>query len=91
MTKLYFDDLTKPYIKWKHVAAKYVAMATDANGKTWVYEKLMPVLNYNIWLGGKSDCAPAEAFASFRPGACTWRDSLVHRPGFEPKTEGSAE
>ncbi len=37
-----------------------------------------PVINVYLWLG--QEFAVAKAFASYVPGDCYWKDSLVERP-----------
>jgi hypothetical protein len=73
--------LTKPSINWVHVADKFVAMATDAGGVTWLHDKT-PTRGKVTWCGS-SDYTVAHTFASFIPGTCDWKDSLVLRPGYE--------
>jgi len=70
--------VTKPSIDWSHVAPQFKWMATDADGRTFVYNA-QPVLGFCGWdVAGMG--VIATAFASFTPGTCDWKDSLVRRP-----------
>ena len=73
---------TKPSIDWSHVSPAYTHMATDRDGRTWLYHKQPPCgggqwedpcdLNFPV--------SKAETFTSFKAGTCDWKDSLVARP-----------
>ncbi|ACG60343.1 hypothetical protein phiPLPE_21 [Iodobacter phage PhiPLPE] len=74
----------KPSINWEHVHPSIVAMATEC-GVTYLF-RTAPVLHneYRCWdqdgcWDGDYYCG-VEPFASFTPGTCEWRDSLVMRP-----------
>ena len=73
--------LTKPSINWDHVQPMYKYMATDKNGRTYLYTEL-PV----EWESGEvfhtdnGDDCDATCFTSFKAGTCDWKDSLVQRP-----------
>jgi len=73
--------VTKPSIDWSHVAEGWNWLAVDANSLAYVYEHL-PEWGESGWMssGGLTN---APVFASYRPGTCDWRDSLICRPGFE--------
>lgn len=73
--------LTKPSINWDHVADEFIAMVTDENKSTWLYEKIPNDIDL-YWDDGRN-AIPARTFSSFVPGTCDWRNSLVIRPGFE--------
>lgn len=71
----------KPSIDWSHVSDRFIALATNIHGSSYLYAR-RPAKNQIEW-----DCygewIRAECFASFRPGTCRWEDSLVMRPGYE--------
>lgn len=73
---------TKPSIDWSHVSPAYTHMATDKDGRTWLYHK-QPPCGERQWEDSCSlnfSPSKAETFASFKAGACDWKDSLVARP-----------
>lgn len=72
--------LTKPSIDWSHVAPEYNYLATDKGGGSYLHGS-EPVAIGDFW-DARLFCSTirASAFASFRPGTCDWRDSLVKRP-----------
>lgn len=70
--------VTKPSIDWSHVHPDFVAMATDENGCTYLYVD-KPAQRKSDW-GSNGIYLPSKGFASFTPGTCDWKDSLVLRP-----------
>lgn len=69
----------KPSINWEHVRDDYKFLAQDANGNAWLYwEK--PRLSEDHWVTTRGECAEAHSHASYIPGTCDWKDSLVARP-----------
>ena len=70
----------KPSIDWDHVAPKYKYLALDSFGYGWLFcEK--PVLGVKIWGASEGKYAlMADGHASFVPGECDWKESLVKRP-----------
>lgn len=80
--------MTQPSINWDHVAKHIVAMATDGDGRTFLYDKKPKASGmWDFWASdGGWDCR-ADFLASFVPGTCDWRDSLVIRPGYEESKE----
>ena len=71
--------VTKPSINWEHVRDESKFLAQDANGNAWLYwEK--PRLSEDHWVTTRGECAEAHSYASFSPGTCDWKDSLVERP-----------
>lgn len=77
--------VTKPSIDWSHVSDQINAMMTDPHGQSWLTETI-PYRGACDWLDGGNPI-PAEAFASFVPGNCDWRNSLVVRPGYVEATQ----
>ena len=70
--------VTKPAIDWSHVNAHFKWLAMDSGGLHHLFaEKPEPIAvewtTYALYIY-------AEHFASFTPGTCNWRDSLVKRP-----------
>ena len=76
---VYRVAVTKPSIDWSHVAPQFKWMATDDSGETWLYDDHPEILG-KIWVFNGLDCFEIDAFASFTPGTCDWKDSLVQRP-----------
>ena len=72
--------VTKPSINWDHVHPDYKWMATDQNGKVFLHT-IKPHIDGEYWIGGLY--AHTYSYASFVPGTCDWRASLVVRPGVE--------
>lgn len=71
--------VTKPSIDWEHVRKAFKFLAQDIDGNAFLYwEK--PVLRETGWQTTQGDCAEAQQFASYVPGTCDWKDSLVERP-----------
>ena len=74
--------VTKPSIEWSHVSECFQYLAMDADGECYLYTDKP--------LQGERQCerqwvssmrlTPANHFASFVPGTCNWKDSLVKRP-----------
>lgn len=72
------QPLTKPSIDWSHVAPEYKWLARDESGDAYVYSG-QPCAHDGIWkYVGKYRMA--DPFASYTPGTCDWKDSLVERP-----------
>ena len=68
----------KPSINWNHVNDHFKWLAMDADGKFHIYTD-KPLQGERQWTTNLP-CTPATHFASFVPGTCDWRDSLVKRP-----------
>lgn len=68
----------KPWIDWEHVSDDYFALATDANGFSYLWSCIPE--KFNGLFDGDGKCIIANAFTSFTQGTCDWRDSLVMRP-----------
>jgi hypothetical protein len=78
LSRTYRVAPTKPSINWDHVAPQFKWMARDEDGETWL-TKTEPKCGSVGWFNCVS-ILPADWFASFRPGSCDWKDSLVRRP-----------
>ena len=68
----------KPSIDWSHVNENFRHLAMDADGRYHVYTD-KPLQGNQQWTTNPP-CTPAIHFASFTPGTCDWKDSLVKRP-----------
>lgn len=73
------QPLTKPSIDWSHVAPEFKWLARDQNGSGYIY-RYAPEIREKFWTYRIGGCLSAKFFASYRPGTCDWRDSLVERP-----------
>lgn len=71
--------VVKPSINWEHVRGEYKFLAEDANGNVWLYSE-EPVISEDRWVVTRLFCASAHSYASYTPGTCNWKDSLVARP-----------
>ena len=71
--------VTKPSINWEHVRDDYKFLARSASGNAWLYSG-EPVIEGKGWEDGGFGCAEANSYASYTPGTCDWKDSLVKRP-----------
>lgn len=74
--------VTKPSINWDHVHPDYKYLAIDKNSKPFLYRE-KPRLKGACFVAPLYYTAYAMAFASYQPGTCDWKDSLVARPGIE--------
>jgi len=76
---------TKLSVNWDHLADWVVCIALDSNGAAWCYDSV-PTLSKTNWIG---DCMgmgyKINFLSSYQRGTCDWRESLVFRPGKEPK------
>ena len=70
--------VTKPTIDWSHVSEHFKYLAMDSGGLHHLFAE-KPERSSREW----TTCELyiyAEHFASFVPGTCDWKDSLVKRP-----------
>ena len=87
----------KDTINWDHVADQFICMARDRDGGVYFYG-ISPRPAQTIWQAQPSEQGTtrrtpvsflgqlgASAFRSYKRGTCDWKDSLVFRPGHEPK------
>jgi hypothetical protein len=72
--------LTKPSIEWSHVAPEYKWLADWRSGEGFLFTCKPKVSNSWQWGGCDGKLGRVSAFASYTPGTCDWRDSLVERP-----------
>jgi hypothetical protein len=73
--------VSKPSIIWDHVHPDYKYLFTESNGSSYLVAS-EPTLSSAYWLIDAEDeyYVKAEGFASFIPGDCDWKESLVQRP-----------
>jgi hypothetical protein len=73
--------MTKPSINWDHVSAEFRWLVHDESGEGYLHTG-SPCFSedpgYGCWSGG--DVVNADVFASYTPGTCDWKDSLIKRP-----------
>ena len=68
----------KPSIDWSHVSENFQYLAMDEDGSHHLFaEKPEPIV---LEWAADALYIQAEHFASFTPGTCDWKDSLVERP-----------
>ena len=70
---------TKPSIDWSRVAPKFRWLARDGDGTAWLYDEKPDAADWQ-WFGSGETHGEASTHASYCPGTCDWRDSLVERP-----------
>ena len=71
--------VTKPSINWEHVQDEYKFLAQDDIGNAWLYKE-EPTVDDGYWDTALGNFALADTHASYIPGTCDWKDSLVARP-----------
>ena len=74
------DKATKPSIDWTHVNEKFKWLAVDERGGAYVYENKPKIGVANFWCDLKGEFNQVNGLASYVPGTCYWKDSLVERP-----------
>ena len=74
------DSATKPSIDWSHVKEDYKWLSVNANGSADVYEYEPKVGGGGYWCNPKGGSNKVNGLASYVPGTCDWKDSLVKRP-----------
>lgn len=72
--------VTKPSINWDHVHSKFKYLAQDADGSAWLYAEKPQINHSSHWSGVLGGHAKAESHATYDPGTCDWKDSLIERP-----------
>lgn len=71
----------KHSIDWSHVAPQFKWMAEDEDGSAWIYDAPPSLDAEEWWREGDVVARVDDLFASYRPGTCDWKDSLVERDG----------
>ena len=72
--------VTKPSINWDNVHSKFNYLAQDADGSAWLYAEKPQINHSSHWSAVLGGPAKADSHASYDPGTCDWKDSLVERP-----------
>ena len=73
--------VTKPSINWEHVAPVFNYLAEDSEGDVYLYgEEPYVATDASAWYAQSDEVVEASGFASYTPGTCDWKDSLVARP-----------
>lgn len=74
---------TKPEINWDHVHPDFNCLTDNSTEGALLHSHEPEMKNVemkNAWiLRGK--CVDASSHASYKPGTCDWKDSLIKRPG----------
>ena len=68
----------KPSIDWSHVSSEFNYLIQDSDGAGYLCSK-KPARVEGGW-NVESHYICADAFTSYEPGTCDWKDSLVERP-----------
>lgn len=73
--------IVKPSINWDNVRDEYIFLAQDDMGNAWLYKE-EPTIDDDdgYWDAALGNFALADTHASYTPGTCDWKDSLVARP-----------
>lgn len=73
-------------IDWDALKDEYICAARDAFGTPYAYTK-EPKTEYGQWMFKSHDtkAVPIISLKSYDPGTVEWDESLIWRPGHEPK------
>ena len=74
------ESATKPSIDWSHVKSEYKWLSVDKDGSAFVYENEPEHGESNYWYSQEGIHYEVSGLASYTPGTCDWKDSLVKRP-----------
>ena len=98
--RVYPDSVTKDSIDWDHVADCWICLARDQDGDISLYDGVLEasaandgtwwLTPYRSWSITQAD-GRISCLSSFKKGNCHWTESLVFRPGCEPKGEQNDE
>ena len=74
----------KPTVDWSHVGDGVNAFVRDKDGTSFCCSRIPVIDSYDntTWQDGGT-YYDAGIFASFNPGNCDWKESLIIRPGYE--------
>ena len=72
--------ITKPSINWSHVKGEYKWLSVDKDGSAYVYEDEPERSESDYWFSLKGSLTEVNGLASYTPGTCDWKDSLIKRP-----------
>jgi hypothetical protein len=72
----------KDSIDWSHVSQIVKACARDEDGQAWLHNTADIAPGFATWRGNPNTrmTRADDVFASYRPGTCDWRESLITRP-----------
>lgn len=70
-------------IDWSVLKDEYICAARDPNGVAYAFVHKPEKEGY--WLSIDMDSAQIDHLKSYDPGTVDWKDSLIWRPGYEPK------
>ena len=72
--------LSKPSIDWSHVKGEYKWLSVDKDGNAFVYKNEPERSENDYWFCLKGDLFEVNGLASYIPGTCDWKESLIERP-----------
>lgn len=79
----YRVKVTKPSIDWSHVSDELVCLMESPSGYIFLSTHVPEASPSNWVLPDRARTFSPDSFASFKPGTCDWKESLVIRPGYE--------
>jgi hypothetical protein len=71
-------------IDWSVLRDEFICAAKDSDDQGFAMTAA-PKKDEGAWFCPDGDYARLEALKSFDPGTVGWTESLIWRPGFEPK------
>ena len=74
------ESATKPSIDWSHVKGEYKWLSVDKDGSAYVYKGEPEHSENDYWYSHNGSFNEVNGLASYTPGTCDWKDSLVKRP-----------
>ena len=74
------ESATKPSIDWEHVKSEYKWLSVDKDGSAYVYKDEPERNGSDHWYSHNGSFKEVKGLASYTPGTCDWKDSLVKRP-----------
>jgi len=100
--RVYPHSVTKDSINWDDVADQWVCLARNQNGDVFLYDTVVEARNckdivQRKWhpFGNRWQITYADndlnCLSSLKKGDCHWTESLVFRPGYEPKGDQNDE
>lgn len=69
----------KPSINWDHVSPEFNWLARDKSGTCFFYKIKPTIANDCVWSTDNDQYTHVGPFASFTPGTCDWKESLIGR------------
>jgi hypothetical protein len=68
---------------WSQISDEWICAATDRSGDSYFFTR-EPEKRCSFWGGVRQ--MRADVFTAFKPGNMLWNESLIWRPGCEPKS-----